>query len=377
MPSRAAATASGDRLRIVYDHQVFSFQQYGGISRYFCEIATRIAGFDRCDVAILAPVHVNEHLAGMGAGIALGRRVPAVPRTGRLRRAANDVLSRIWMARNRPHLVHESYYAAHRLAPRGVVTVVTVYDMIHERFPHLFPAATVARDKARAVDRASHVVCISESTRRDLLDLLLVDPSKVSVVPLAHSVRPPDARRLPDAPPGPYVLYVGQRAGYKNFSVLVRAFAASDAARRGVRLVAFGGGPFTQKEIDAAAALGLGAGRVVHVAGDDRALASLYAAAEALVYPSLYEGFGIPPLEAMALGCPVVCSATGSLPEVVGEAAELVDPLDCHQIAAAIDRVVFDADRAAALRACGRERAALFSWDRCARQTYDIYRRLT
>ena len=360
-------------MQLVFDHQVFSFQRHGGVSRYFCEVAQRLASYDGCDVTVLAPAYVNAYLAKLPPSMVVGRHVPPIPYATRLRLLLNGVLARGWLATARPDVVHESYFSRLPVAPRRAASVVTVFDMIHERFPEYFaPNDSTAARKAAAVRRAHRVICISESTRRDLLERLRVDPELVSVVHLAGApvpaVRP--TRPLVD---GPYVLYVGPRGGYKNFEGLLRAVAGSPALRAGVRVVAVGGGPRGVAERAPVRAMGLDEGAVVQMSGDDAALDAAYAFAAAFVYPSRYEGFGIPPLEAMARGCPVVCAANSSLPEVVGDAAELCDADDPESIAAAIERVVGSPAHADELRARGRVRSAQFTWDRCARATYEVY----
>jgi glycosyltransferase involved in cell wall biosynthesis len=325
-------------------------------------------------VSVLALAHINEYLPACGA-LVTGVRVPAIPRTARVRRLINDILTPTCLRSRRPDIVHESYFSPRRATPARTPTVVTVYDMIPERLPDYFPAGgDGAKHKAAAVMRAHHVICISECTRRDLLARVPVDPDRVSVIHLAHSFPGGTGPSTRPGVHGDYVLYVGQRGGYKNFTALLSAAAASPAVRRGLRLVAFGGGRLTKEEVELIDRLGLPPGSVIQMGGDDAMLANLYAHALALVYPSLYEGFGIPPLEAMAMACPVICSETGSLPEVVGDAAAFFDPYSIDSIAAAIESVVGSADRSAELRRRGLVRAGQFSWDRCAAQTHAVYR---
>jgi len=361
-------------VRIVFDHQVFSFQQHGGVSRYFCEVAERLAGYDGCDVTVLAPLYVNAYLAKLPPSMVAGRHVPPIRHAERLRLLLNGALAQGWLARARPDVVHETYFSRISVAPRRAASVVTVFDMIHERFPEYFsPRDKTPALKAAAVRRADRVICISESTRRDLLERVRVDPGVVSVVYLAGAPVPP-VRPTRPVLDGPYVLYVGPRGGYKNFEGLLRAIAGSAALRAGVRVVAFGGGPLATAERALLRELALDEGVVVQMSGDDATLDAAYTFAAAFVYPSRYEGFGMPPLEAMARGCPVVCAANSSLPEVVGDAAELCDADDPGSIAAAIERVVGSPAHADELRARGRVRSAQFTWDRCARASYEVYR---
>jgi glycosyltransferase involved in cell wall biosynthesis len=162
------------------------------------------------------------------------------------------------------------------------------------------------------------------------------------------------------------VLFVGDRGGYKNFAGLVEALRAP--ALEDIQLVCYGGGPFRKGETLPR--------RALHLSGSDELLAQLYRQAAALVYPSVYEGFGLPALEAMACHCPVVCSNAGSLPEIVGTAAELFDPRDPAAIADAVERVLTSSGRAQELRTRGAERAKQFTWERCAMETRQVYRRL-
>lgn len=373
-------------MRIAYDHQVFQWQTYGGVSRYFFELAARLPAIAGDRAVVVAPLHVNGYLSDLPG--ARGLRTPALPRTARLRGLANRVLTPLLLRSFAPDIVHETYFSA---APtwrasasvrtasgrKAVKTVLTVYDMIHEKFPADFPAHDrTSRDKRLAVARADHVLCISRSTQRDLVDLFGVDEAKTSVTHLGFSVAPGRARPLPPAEREPLLLYVGQRKGYKNFEGFLRAYAASSRIRRDFRVIAFGGGAFSPSERELVRSLGLDEDRVGQTGGDDSRLADLYGRAAALVYPSRYEGFGLPPLEAMANGCPVACARASSIPEVAGEAAEYFDPLSVEDMTQALERVLYSDERRRELAVLGRRRAAEFTWDACARRTRDIYLRL-
>jgi glycosyltransferase involved in cell wall biosynthesis len=245
--------------------------------------------------------------------------------------------------------------------------------MIQEKYPESFSRTTsMGGFKAIAIARADHVICISENTRRDLVELLKIPERKTSVVYLGYDLATHQVAESPLRPKS-FILYVGKRGGYKNFMGLLRAYAASLTLKGNFSLVCFGGGLFSLEERKQISALGLRPDRVVQLSGRDDVLAGLYSAAVALIYPSKYEGFGIPPLEAMSFGCPVVCSNTSSLPEVVGEAAELFDPEDEMGLRTAIERVVSSPQRAQALVQSGYERIKRFSWSKCARDTLHVY----
>jgi glycosyltransferase involved in cell wall biosynthesis len=365
-------------MRIAYDYQIFGWQPYGGISRYFYELAKEISRTAGQEVTIVSPVYVNQYLADKPDSLEVrGVRVRPLPRGGRIYRIVNGILARPILSRLAPAIVHETYYSRHRTSQRGPATVLTVYDMVHEKFSRQYARLDpTSAEKAAAVARVDHIVCISKNTQRDLVEILSVPVQKTSVVYLGssdllrHLVVPrPSAGR-------PFLLYVGVRKGYKNFHRLLAAYSRSPLLKRDFDLVCFGGEALGVEERSRARELGVPAGNLRHASGGDDRLAQLYASATALVYPSVYEGFGIPPLEAMSVGCPVICSNSSSLPEVVGDAAELFDPLDEDQMRSAIERVVTSEGLRRDLVERGRRRCALFSWKRCAEETLAVYRKL-
>jgi glycosyltransferase involved in cell wall biosynthesis len=362
---------------IVYDHQTFSLQAYGGISRYFCELASRIDRADGFRARVVAPVHFNRHLAECDVPkTALYARKPW--KTGPLFRAVNRVLGPGITARCEPALIHRTFFAQTE-RPRSVPVVVTVFDMINELLPDSFPSSdTTARDKRLCVASADHVLCISRSTANDLIRLYRLSPAKVSVTHLScsqiFSLPAPLGETSPHG--RPYLLYVGHRAGHKNFDALLAAYASSARLRAAFDLVAFGGMPLSPAERARIASFALAPGSVLHWTGPDDALARAYRHARALVYPSKYEGFGIPPLEAMSAGCAVVCSATSSIPEVVGDAARFFDPADIESMRDAVESAATDDSVHESLVAAGRLRARAFSWDHCAAETLAVYAEL-
>jgi len=376
-------------MKIAYDSQIFCAQEYGGVSRYFCEIAPRIAKTPGVQVSITAPMHVNAYLAHVPPGIASGFRAPNTDRFQtnrgvnypRLALRGLGLLMGDWMLRAmKPDIVHETYFSPYRLGARRARRVLTIHDMIHEKFASSFPHADkTARYKALAAERADHVICISDSTRSDAIEILGIAPEKTSVIYLGFDLMNTAGAYVEErifSGRKPFLLYVGNRGGYKNFVRLLEAYATSPQLKAGYDLICFGGGKFLANELETMRKLGLDSGQVAQLGGADQLLAKLYEHASAFVFPSLYEGFGIPPLEAMSHDCPVVCSNTSSIPEVVGDAGEYFDPANTESIRVAIERVVTSDCNRQLLISKGRERLKKFSWDRCAIETLDIYRKL-
>jgi glycosyltransferase involved in cell wall biosynthesis len=363
---------------IAYDGHAFCLQPVGGVSRYVCELADRVARLPGHATRVIAPLHYNQHLRAASGLSVLGRYWALQhPSMWRIYRAANAVITPPVLAALRPTLLHTTYYwGVPRIFRRPVV--VTVHDMIHELYPSSFrPDDPTRAAKRRVVERADHVICVSHSTARDLTRLLGVPESKITVTYLGFA---DSLSSVPALPPAtnvrPYLLYVGQRHGYKNFAAMLEAWGSSERLRRDVDVLAFGAGAFTIDEQAQIARLSPRPDAVRQQGGSDADLARAYRGARALVYPSAYEGFGIPPLEAMSVDCPVACSVASSLPEVVGDAALGFDPSDLDAMRSAMERVAGDESLRAALIERGRQRVRQFSWERCATTTAAVYRRL-
>ena len=360
--------------RVLFSHDIFGFQRYGGVSRYVVHLHSSLVAAG-VDSRVFGGLHVNQYLDGV-AGVAGRRITPPPPRP--VRRAVwllNVASERRFVGRWKPAAYHVSYYSRRRPRLRTPV-VVTVYDMIHELFPEQFPAQDHTSEHKRWwVDAASLVFVPSERTKLDLVRLWPACAPKVVV--LRPGIMPRSASRHPSGATEPdgygdYLLFVGdRRPPYKNFFRLAQAMARAEHGRY-CRLVCFGGGELSGDERRHLGELGL-LERTHTVSGSDAELDVLYRHAAALVYPSLYEGFGFPLIEAMTAGCPVVCSEAGPLPEVVGAAALTFDPTDVDSIAAAVDRILADPGLAATLRDAGTARAEAFDWRLAGREARAYY----
>lgn len=363
-------------MKIAFDSQIFTMQEYGGISRYICDLASQLAKTDGVEPEIFAPLYINAYLEKLPKKIVSGIKVPRIPKTGKAVQQGALWLARGAIERFQPDILHETYYGSHPAATTAARSVVTVYDMIHELFPVDFSKHDRSSELKRiSTSRVDHVICISEATRNDLLALFGLPEEKVTVVYLGFNSLIP-AKYFVESQRKPYLLYVGHRNGYKNFDGFLRAYASSQWLRNNFDVVCFGGGAFSSDEIKLIEKLELTSNQLMHVTGDDGKLACFYRDAALFVYPSLYEGFGIPPLEAMALDCPVACSNTSSIPEVVGDAAEYFDPNNTDSIRSAIESVLNSDVRRAELIGLGRLRYPTFTWARCASETLSVYNRL-
>ena len=361
-------------MRIAVDHQVTSLQDAGGMSRYHYELARQLRG--REDVALDLLLGGQNSLLPFAALESDGVRVEMWKSrlgAGYPRYAMNAV----WTAATAPlrgrYDVYHASYQRWEPAIRHRALVATHHDATQERFPELFPnAAAIRARKGKLYRRADMVICVSESARQDLMEIYGVEEARTRLV--HHGVTPVETiSGFEDADTPPYVLYVGSRSAYKNFPALVQAFAASGNAQA-LRLVVAGGGGWSDAERTAIESHGLRDRVVLLPRVDEARLASLYRGAALLVYSSLYEGFGLPPLEAMSVGCPVLVSRTSSLPEICGDAAHYFDPGTKGALEQELDRLLGDTALRGAKVDAGRAWVGRYTWESAATGTLAAYR---
>lgn len=309
----------------------------------------------------------------------------ALPETARPYSIAEQIRIPITLVRERAHLLHEPHYVL-PVATR-CRSVVTIHDCIHLMFPQYLPgrlAYVYARAAMwRAAHKADRILTVSEASKRDILRFFDVPPDRVTVIYNAIDERflsPPDEERMELVRQRyqldhPFVLYVGNIKPHKNLERLLEAFARVRAAGFDELRLVIIGDELSKYPPLRQAVHRFRLEKYVRFFGFQpyETLASFYRLARVFAFPSLYEGFGLPPLEAMASGTPVVTSNVSSLPEVAGGAALLVDPHDTQSIASGLQRAVADAELRAELIAKGRARARQFSWRESVAAVHRIY----
>jgi glycosyltransferase involved in cell wall biosynthesis len=316
----------------------------------------------------------------------VGANFRAIPETAKSYSIREQVRIPLALRRERIDLFHAPHYVLPPLTP--CKSVVTIHDCIHLRFPQYLPhrlGYAYARSAMwMATHRANRVLTVSEASKRDILRYFHIPEKRIDVIynaiddRLGETPQPDEIERVRDRYQlnAPYVLYAGNIKPHKNLERLIEAFhmLRQDPDLTHVKLLIIG------DEISKYATLRRAVHRYklhkyVRFFGfvPDKTLAVLYRLARVFVFPSLYEGFGFPPLEAMASGTPVITSNVSSLPEVVGDAALLIDPLDPAAIAQAMRRVLMDSELREDLRQRGLRRVKDFSWERSVRRVREIY----
>lgn len=360
-------------MKVFYDGQIYDYQTTGGISRYFANIISRLpANFyptltsSYRSSKLNQPTHPNLKLIEYKHF-----------RPNRLSKRVKPYYFRGATAFKTFDLIHPTYYS--QLSGREFngyryPIVLTVHDMIHELFSsRIDPKGETAEAKRKAVLAAQAIICVSQSTKNDLLALYPSLEEKISVTYLASELNVNLAYGAETTPSRPYYFYIGSRdTSYKNFEGLLLAFSKVVSVNQELALCVVGS-PFNQSELELIVELKLTKFIEHYGYANDSQLAKLYRCSLGFVYPSLYEGFGIPPLEAMSCGTPVIASNSSSIPEVVGDAGLLFNPKSREDLA---DHLLFLADHPAErdrLIAKGFERTKLFGWDKTAKQTLEVY----
>jgi glycosyltransferase involved in cell wall biosynthesis len=383
-------------MNILYDHQAFSSFAYGGVSRIFFELLNSYSKDPKVTFRLSLKYTDNEYLknaewdvdvrpflkripykASLGLPVHAARNI-IVKQINNYRKNENRRYSEKIIGRGEYDIFHPTYYDPYFLDYlHNKPFVVTVYDMIYELFPEYYPSTQKFLDgKSLLLNKAAKIIAISETTKKDLIKIYRLPNEKIEVVYLASSLKiRADTRHSKTEElefPERYLLYVGNRALYKNFLFFVESILPLLSQDKTLSLICAGGKDFTQAEKLLFHTWGV-KHKLHYVSVNDAILTSLYTNALAFVFPSLYEGFGIPILEAFACNCPVLISNTSSLPEIAGNACLSFDPKDKTSIIDVVNQVLSDKALREDLCNKGKERVNSFSWERTAMETKRLY----
>ena len=363
-------------MNILYDYQIFEMQKYGGISRYFVELAQHYNDEEDINVSIAAKITNNEYLVNshIKNNLVLHSKY-VIKKRHYIESKVNRVYLRHAFSMRKIDVFHPTYYDPYFLKYIGEIPfVLTIYDMIHEKFSEMFsPNDRTSQNKKLLAEKASKIIAISESTKQDIIDILGIDEAKIDVVYLGSSLPLASNTITIDSCPSKYILFVGNRTIYKNFNRFIKAIAPLLHEDKELHVVCAGGGKFHEDEEQLLSQLEI-TKRVHQFNIDDTTLTTFYSEAIMFVFPSMYEGFGIPILEAFECNCPLVCSNISSLPEVAGDAAVYFNPMDESSILTAVRTVFEDSQLQKKLVDAGQERLKLFSWKKTAEETKKVYK---
>ena len=369
-----------EKIKVLFDHQIFA-QEVGGISRYFYNLINTLKKQGRISVKLSVSINKNLYFKKIGI-IKLRFRGSSFCRSVLNRKPFRIILQiineyyTIYNLRiakyDLLHVTNEdlSYLLDYKI---DIPIIITIHDLIPELYPDYFPDIKIRlKKRAQAISRVNHFIAISETTKNDLISQYRVNPQNISVIyhgsPSLKNTNTLYVRPVPiDIN---YILYVGDRnAKYKNFFNLLDHISL--ILNKNLKLVCIGT-KFTSMELEIAEKLNLN-NKIISIYASDDHLISIYRDAKCLIYPSIYEGFGLPLLEAMSAKCPVLCSNTPSLVEIAGDAAQYFDPFTFAGFHEGIMNIINDQSYRKDLILKGILRKEKFSWDNSAKKTENAY----
>jgi glycosyltransferase involved in cell wall biosynthesis len=375
-------------MKILFDTQIFDWQINGGISRYFIELFLRFDKNEETDLLFKCSHSYNTYIQDT-KWLTHGRMLKNVEFKGKLRliKKVNEIMNRRYsnacLKAGKQDIFHPTYYETYFLKHlQQRPFVLTVYDLTHEKFFARNAAVEKTLEKKKTlIERASHIISISDNTKKDIVSYYNIAPEKITTVYLASSftdkgenstVTEVEASSLPAS----YILFVGSRKEvYKNFIPFVKE-AAPVLRKLNIHLVIAGGNTLSDAETSLLKELDIYNRTVSFAHVSDAFLKYLYRKALVFVFPSLYEGFGIPVLEAMQCHCPVLLSNNSSLPEVGGAAAAYFDPFTTGDLGAVLEKIIPDEAGRKQMVIKGTEQSAAFSWDTTADKHIEVYKKL-
>lgn len=359
-------------MKILYDHQMFSYQKFGGITKYYVELMKNLSPKTEFELSVL--FSENHYLKENHNFFGKMNLLPEKEFKGKA--TAKDYLSLVNKAystyklrSNKFDLFHPTFYDAYFLDILRKPYVVTVHDLIEFKYKDIFFKDSLNRPHMeKVILNANRIIAISENTKKDLLHTFKINPDTIDVVYHGFN-KIPESKKNNHF--GKYILFVGDRGGYKNFTNFVEAVSSLLNNDRKLKLVCVGK-PFIPEELELFKQLNI-EGQLFVLNVDENTLNELYSNALVFVYPSLYEGFGMPILEAFSNNCPVCLSNTSCFPEIAGEAGQYFDPNDKESILNSVGKIIDNKDVAERLRAAGKARLIYFSWQRTAQATIASY----
>lgn len=362
-------------MRILYDHQIFSTQKYGGVSKYFCEVMKNIVPEHEFDLSLI--LSDNQYLKEDHRFFK--KKIIPFPEKqfkGRtfLRKKIyflNKECSKRAILSNRYDLFHPTFFDDYFLDTLKKPYVITVHDLTQFKFKDIFywKGANLPLME-KVIKNADRIISISQNTKKDLIEMLNINPGKIDVV--HHGYNKPSGTHVTNRF-GKYILFVGSRERYKNFITFARAISSLLNKESDLKLVCVGP-PFNKEELEELKKLNILESTTI-LTVDENTLNNLYSNALVFAYPSLYEGFGMPILEAFANNCPVCLSDASCFPEIARDAGAYFDPSDSESILEAVTRVLYDNSLKTRMIRAGNERLAQFSWKKTALETADSYKK--
>jgi glycosyltransferase involved in cell wall biosynthesis len=367
-------------MKVLYDHQTFFNQDYGGISRYFFELMNQYNSTNVCEFELSALFSNNDYLLSSNffrpISLFKDNKFARKSKFYKVFNKFDKLNSRLRLNLGNFDVFHPTSFDPYFLnSLHKKPFVLTVHDMAHEAYPELFSANDkTSKDKQLLSNKADRIIAVSNSTKKELIKFFGVDKDKIDVVYHGNSIVRPNQDISVEGLPNNYLLFIGQRIGYRNFLFSIKALK-DILIQNNLYFVCAGGPEFNEEEKRVINECGL-TSRVMHFSVSDKTLYFFYKNAKMLLFPSFYEGFGIPILEAFSVGCPVVLSKTTSFPEIALDAGEYFLPHKEDSMQKAVLNILTKKKHADKLIKNGLKRSKYFSWTKCAHETLEVYKKV-
>jgi glycosyltransferase involved in cell wall biosynthesis len=362
-------------IKILFDHEIFSEQRFGGISRYFANLKSEISKDKNFKIDIAVLYSKNYYIRNFNQLLnnSVGRWFL---RKDTKRYRWNKKYSKYLLKKADYDIFHATYYDTYSLKYINKPLVITIHDMIHENNPEMFVNSTeIISQKKHMMDASHAIIAISNFTKNEILKFYPQFEPKISVVYHGLPEEMSTGEKVDIINESKYILYVGQRGHYKNFSILAAALTPLLKNEKDLKLLCAGGGKFSTDEQDMLNQYGINK-HCLQIDANDETLKDLYQQALVFAYPSSQEGFGLPMLEAFKNNCPIVCSNVSCLPEIGGEAVQYFNPEEESSILSAVEQVILNATYAQELIIKGQERLSHFTMEECILNTKNVYKKV-
>ena len=360
-------------MKIAFDHSIFLNQKYGGISRYFIELQKNLSEVH--DSKIFCPIYINQYLKYGPKNNYKFLKIDGIPKNmTKILNFINYKMNFFYFLKWKPDIIHKTYYNNYNYNNFKSKKILNVWDLSHEIYHHFYNKPSNWRPKKQALKNVDHVICSSKKTQKDFIELYNFDENSTSVI--YQGTPSIQLSKITSNLNFKFFLYVGSRKKYKNFKIILKALSLNKDILQTYKLICFGNEDFDSSELELMERLNINKKNIILYNGNDDILYGLYQKAEALIYPSLNEGFGFPPLEAMNLSCPVIVSNNEAIYEAVNDCGIYFNPKDEKSLLKCIEKIIDNNFDKTELINKGLKRAKQFNWDKTSSEIEEIYKKL-
>lgn len=355
-------------MKFFFSYHIFYLQKYGGISSYFGNLAKEFIKSEK-DINIFCKLHKNFNLRGLN-NIVDGHRINYPYILNNIIGRVNNFFFLKKIIKINPKIIHYTYFNNNFTKNKNILQIINCWDLTHEKFNK---DSNIKNLKKLNYLKADKIICPSYTVKKDLLNYYDLNEDKVKVTYFSSDfeIEHNKKKKLQN-----YILYVGSRSDYKNFEKFIKSFSLSEKLKKDFNIIIFGGENSRLNGLNILKKYNIKKNKFQFVNGTNNDLKYYYKNVRIFIYPSRYEGFGIPLVESMRMGCPIISSNGGALKEIAGDGITYFDPDNVEDMKFKLESVIYDDSKLINSIKYGYERCKKYSWKTCAEETYDTYENL-